>query len=255
MRPALAVAIGAVLLAATLIVAAPASLLDTRIAALSQGRMRLANATGTVWNGSGDLVLLPALSRQPLRWRLDVLPLLHGEIRGTIGGERDGALSTTLAYGRDRIELRTLDLSLPVESVARLASATKNGPALGGNLRLQIDHWVWLGDALDAQLILQWRDASVGGPRADAPIGLGEVQVDLNGRGAEVSGPVRNAGGEVEITGQLTLAAAGAARLDLTVRPRTTDRERADMITAALSMLGAADGNGGYRVRWTGAWR
>jgi general secretion pathway protein N len=254
MRTGIAVGAAAVLLVIALAAMAPAALLDARIAALSDGRMRIANAAGTIWNGSGELVLLPAGTRRPLFWRLDAWPLLRGEIRGTIAGA-EGAPGAALTYGRDRFELRGLDLSLPAESLLRAATAAKTPLGVGGNVFMRVDRLLQVPEALDAQLTVQWRDASVPGPRTDARIALGDVRLDLNGRGVELSGPVQNTGGDVEITGQLAIAAAGASRLDATLRPRSTDRERADMIAAVFSGLGAADGQGGYRVSWTGAWR
>ncbi|HEV3240546.1 MAG TPA: type II secretion system protein N [Casimicrobiaceae bacterium] len=254
MRSTLAVALGAVLLLATLVSFAPASLLDARVAEMSGGRMRLSNASGTIWNGSGELWLLPAGPHEPLRWRLDALPLLRGEVRVAIDHGGEGAPAATLAYGRDHLELRDLDLALPIESLLPVA-----GPAriagVGGTLRVHVDHLARTADTLDAQLTVQWPDASVPGPRPDTRIALGTVSVALNGRGAELGGPVQNSGGDVEITGQLAVAATGAAKLDATLRPRTTTRERADMIAAALSSIGAGDGEGGYRVHWSGAWR
>jgi len=253
MRLVLAVALGAALLAGALLATAPATLLDARIAALSSGRVRVANAAGTIWNGSGELVLLPARTRQPLRWRLDAWPLLRGEVRATIGTDTEGAPSATLTYGRDHFDLRALDLALPVQSLFPLATPAKVG--LGGKVYLQVNHLAWLANALDGQLTLQWKDASVPGPRAETRIALGEVRIDLNGRGAELTGPVRNSGGEVEITGQVALTAAGASSLEVSLRPRATEREHAAAIAAALSTLAADDGQGGYRVRWTGSWR
>lgn len=253
MRPLIAVALGAALLAGALVATAPATLFDARIAALSGGRMRMADAAGTIWRGSGELVLLPSATRQPVRWRLDALPLFRGEVRGTITAQ--GAPGATIAYGGDHFELRDLDLSLPAASIVRAAGATKIGVGVGGNLVVHVEHLLWLPNTLDTQLSAQWREASVPGARAGASIALGEVSVDLNGRGAELSGPVHNAGGDVEISGELAVAAAGSSKLDLTLRQRATDRERAENVAAALSMLGSPDGQGGYRVRWAGAWR
>src|SRR5437667_171840 len=82
---------------------APAALLDARTNTLSDGRLRIANATGTLWQGSGELVLMPAGARQAFSWRLDGWPLLRGEIRATIAVAANGARSTTIAYGRDRL--------------------------------------------------------------------------------------------------------------------------------------------------------
>lgn len=253
MRFLLALAIAAVLLAGALLVTAPATLLDARLAALSDGHLRVANAAGTLWNGSGEVVLLPAGTREPLHWHLDAWPLLRGELRATIAGEGQGVPATAVVYGHNHLELRALALTLPIESVLPLATNAKL--ALGGTLLVQVDHLLWVGDALDAQLTVQWQDASVPAPGADAPIALGDVRIDLGGRGNQLSGPVSNRGGEVEVSGQVAVAAAGAASLEMSLRPRAAERERSDLITGALATLGVADGQGGYRVRWTGAWR
>jgi general secretion pathway protein N len=251
MRPALAVATGAVLLCAALVVTAPAALFDARVAVLSAGHLRLVNTAGTIWNGSGELVLLPAGTRQAWRWHLHAWPLLRGEIRAQIASETETVPNAAVVYGRDRLELRALEFALPVESLLPLATTAKL--ALGGTLLVNVDHLVWVGNALDAQLTVHWRDASLPGPRADARLALGDVRIDLSGRGSELSGPVRNAGGDVEITGQLAVAAAGTASVEVVLRPR--GGERADPVTATLSTLGVPDGQGGYQVHWSGAWR
>lgn len=255
MRPRLAVALGVLLLAAALLAAAPASLLDAPIAAASGGKLRLADAAGTIWRGSGELVLLPSGTREALRWRLDLLPLLRGELRATLSGATDATPAATLAYGHDHFELRGFDLTLPADALVRAAGNTSWVRGVGGNLELHVEHLLWLGNALDARLTAQWLDASVPGPRADIPIDLGEVRVDLDGRGTEITGPVRNRGGDIAIDGELVLAATGATRLDLTLRPRRSEGKQAKLIAAALAMLGRADGEGGYRLSWAGAWR
>ncbi|TMH24176.1 MAG: type II secretion system protein N [Betaproteobacteria bacterium] len=215
LRPALAFAAGAVLLAIALLIIAPAALLDARIDALSDGRLRIASAAGTLWQGSGELVLMPAGTRQPLLWRLDAWPLLRGEIRATITLGANGARSATVAYGRDRLDVRDLDVSLPAQSVL-LAAAPRAPFAVGGALALHVERLVQL---------------------------------------PAINGPLRNSGGDVEIDGQLDVGAAGTARLDATARPRGSDRASADRIAMALAALGAPDGRGGYRVIWTGTWR
>jgi hypothetical protein len=66
-----------------------------------------------------------------------------------------------------------------------------------------------------------------------------------------MKGALSNVGGDIEITGTLILAATGAARIEALLKPRAgLDAERSSAITAALSMLGSADGSGGFRVAW-----
>ena len=83
MRPWLVIGAGAILLAAALIIEAPATLLDRRVADLTDGRIRIAAATGTVWRGAGELTLLPDGVRIPIAWRLEPMPLLRGVLAGS----------------------------------------------------------------------------------------------------------------------------------------------------------------------------
>src|SRR5215468_2038928 len=103
MRTGIAVAVAIVALAAALIFEAPASLLDARLASISQGRVRIANAAGTLWRGSGDLVLSGG-AHQGVAWQIDAWPLLRGELRGSF---RDAASSRPIASldaGGDHLE-------------------------------------------------------------------------------------------------------------------------------------------------------
>jgi hypothetical protein len=84
MRGWLVIGAGAILLAAALAIEAPASLVDRRVADLTDGRIRIAAATGTVWNGSGELALLPDGARIPIAWRLEPIRLLRGGLAGSL---------------------------------------------------------------------------------------------------------------------------------------------------------------------------
>src|SRR5207302_5496402 len=129
MRIASAVAVGAAasLLALALVIEAPATLVDGRVEALSSGRVRVANATGTIWNGSGEISLPAAGVRIPVAWSIDAVPVLWGELRGTIS--QSGGPPAAFDLGRDRYVLRNLALALPAESVLR---ATDSPPSMAG---------------------------------------------------------------------------------------------------------------------------
>jgi general secretion pathway protein N len=251
MKAAIVVAAGALLLAVALAITAPASLLDARLAALSDGRLRIADAEGTLWNGSGELLLLPGGTRRPLVWHIDAWPLLRGEIKGTLAGEPSATRPAEFAYSDKRAELRRFDLSLPMESVLLSAGVPAALAAAGGSVAAHVERLVQSPAAIDAQLTLQWRDASLPGPRPGTRIALGDVRLDVDGRGPEIAGALSNRGGDVEIAGWVAVGAAAAPRVDATVRPRPgIDRDRADSVGAALSLLGSADGQGGYRLAW-----
>jgi hypothetical protein len=251
MRVAIAILAGVALLAIALAISAPASLLDARVAALSDGHLRVADAEGTFWNGTGQLLLVPGGTRRALAWHIDAWPLLRGEVQGTIAGGKDATQHADFAYGHQGVELRHFDLSLPMESVLKSAGVPGALTTAGGSVTAHIERLVQTPDAIDAQLTLQWQDASVPGLRPGERIALGEIRLDLDGRGPEIGGALSNRGGDVEISGRVAVSAALASRIDATVRPREgIDRDRADAVAAALSLIGSADGQGGYRLAW-----
>jgi len=251
MRTGIAVAVAVVALAAALIFEAPASLLDARLAAISQGRVRIANATGTLWRGSGDLVLSGG-TRQAVAWQIDAWPLLRGELRGSFTDAASSQSVASFDAGGDHIELRGVDLALPMEALLRTLGAPSFLATAGGEVTLHVERLSRGPDALDAQATLQWSDASVPGQRADR-IALGDVRAELAGIGHEVPGTIVNSGGEVAIQGTLSVSADGSARVGIEVRPREgIAPQRADAIVATLGLVGNPDGKGGYRLAWAG---
>ena len=71
---AVAVLVALVLLAAALAALAPATLIDARVAARTRDRVRLAEASGTVWSGEGTLADAAGRWRLPVSWRLGGFP-------------------------------------------------------------------------------------------------------------------------------------------------------------------------------------
>ena len=246
-----AIVAGIVLLAIALAASAPAALLDARLAGASEGRLRLANPEGTVWNGSGELVLLPKGTRRPLGWRIDAWPLLRGELRGTIAPQSDAAQPIEFTYAAQQAELRHLDLVLPMDAVLLSAGVPAAFAAAGGSIAAHVERLVRTRAALDAQLSLEWRDASLPGAGPGSRIALGDVRLDADGTGPEVVATLSNRGGDVEISGQVALRAADSPAIVATVRSRPgIDRDRAEAVATALALIGPADGQGGYRLAW-----
>jgi type II secretion system (T2SS) protein N len=251
MRAWLAAAAGALLLTIAIAITAPASLLDSRLAEATDGRMRIAGAMGTVWNGSGDLVLLPRGTRRPLAWHIDAWPLLTGEVRGTVAMDGSAAQHAEFAYGRGRAALRGFDADLPMDTLLQSAGVPAALGSAGGNLGAHVERFAQTPGALDADLSLRWQDASVPAPTPGVRLALGDIKLELRGSGPEIGGPLSNRGGDVEIAGRVTLDATLASRLDATIRPRPgIDRDHADALATALALIGAPDGQGGYRIAW-----
>jgi hypothetical protein len=249
MRILIAIVVTVLLLAAALVALAPAALIDMEARNLSGGSVRLAQTSGTIWNGAGDIVLTPGDVRVPLTWQLDPLPMLRGELTGTVtaGAGTPG----TFAVGRDHFSLSHVSLALPAPALMRAGNAPAVLAAVGGTIDAQVNTLARNGDQLDGGFSARWRDASLPGPRPDVRIALGDLRVDVAGSGTELPGTIANVGGDVELSGTVALSVA-TARINAVVRPRVAiDSERGQAIDAALRVMGQPDGSGGFRLAWT----
>ncbi|TMH28252.1 MAG: type II secretion system protein N [Betaproteobacteria bacterium] len=252
MRIGIALAAGVLFLALGLAVNAPATLIDVRLNAISGGRVRLADASGTLWGGSGEVWLAPGFVARRVDWHLAAWPLLWGEARGTLiaaGGEP----RANFALGNKGFALRDVALSMPADALVGVFGALAPLASASGVLSLSADTLIWREDVVEGRVALRWNGASLAGPTPDSRISLGEVRLDGIGQANALSGKVGNAGGDVDISGSMSLSAQGA-RVELVVRPRSElAPERARAIAAALALLGQPEAANGYRLAWSGS--
>jgi hypothetical protein len=242
---------GAALLAAGLLVQAPAALVDARLAAATGNRVRLTEATGTVWAGNGTLRIGDAAVGPRVAWRIEALPLLSGTLAMTVGAEGGEVMATTLRVSGSRAELRGLDfVAVPAGALAR--SFAPGFPAIGGRLRIDVPELVVDATTITGQMRLAWNDATLPASAAAPPVLLGTITLPLAARDGALAGQVGNAGGEVAVAGAVEWHARGAARVDVTLAARAdVGRERQEAVAATLARIGVADGQGGYRIAFT----
>lgn len=251
MRPLLVVAAAACLLAAAVAVEAPATLVDRQLDALTHGRLRVAEAMGTIWNGSGTLIVLPYAARVPVLWHIDALPLLRSRLSGTLGRDPTESQQAVFDLGSDDFAVRGFAMALPAEALLRATDAPAVISAAGGTVDLRADAFAMRRGGFEGGFIARWQGASLPGPRPEVRVALGDVRLEGVGNGSEIKGALSNVGGDIEITGSLIIAVTGAARGETRLKPRAgVDAERSKAITAALSMIGSADDSGGFRVVW-----
>ncbi|BBJ00433.1 hypothetical protein FGKAn22_21250 [Ferrigenium kumadai] len=168
----------------TLLITAPASLLDKVLQHASQDRLLLANASGTVWSGSatpalrtqdGRLVALPLL-----RWKIAVPSLFTGKIQTMLQWEGQPPASATEAViSFNQVELHHAMLQLPARMLEETSTMLK--PAqFRGQLQIQGDHLVFSSRGVEGSAIVDWRQAS-SALSSIAP--LGDYRLALNGSG------------------------------------------------------------------------
>jgi hypothetical protein len=153
--------------------------------------------------------------------------------------------------GSDDFALRSFAIAFPAEALLRATDAPAVITAAGGSVDLRADAFALRRGVFEGGFVARWQGASLPGPRPGVRVALGDVRLDGVANGGEIKGALSNAGGDIEITGTLTLAATGAARVDTRVKPRAgIDAERSSAISGALSMVAAADDSGGFRMTW-----
>ncbi len=250
MRAWLAIGAGAVLLAAAIAIEAPATLVDGRVAALTDGRIRVASATGSLWRGSGELTILPDVIRMPIAWRLDPTALIRGGLAGSLT-VADANHPARFSVAHDEFSVDDFTIALPAAAVLRAAGAPATLTVADGTLTLDLAQLARRDDRVQARGALRWQDAAFAAPPTGLRIALGEVRVAANGSGSEIPATLSSSGGEVEISGKLAFSSDGAVRLDARIKPREgLAAERKQALDSLLSSVGRADGAGGYRVVW-----
>ena len=240
-----ALALGIGLFAVGLIVLAPATLLDARLARESHGRVRLADAQGTLWSGEGRLEVRDAQGRSAyasaLAWHLSPLSLLRARLVYDVGLGQPAA-SFRLTASPSRVELVGLDIRLPAGALG-LAIPKLAVLELSGDLRLQVGNLVAGSGYLRGDATLRWLDASSGLTRV-SPLGEYELKVDGNG-----------ASGQIQLRtlhGPLTLDGGGAWRPGTAPAVTATAHippQYRDQLSPLLRLIAVERGPGEFDLR------
>ena len=171
----------------TLLVMAPASLLDWGLQNATEGRLHLANASGTVWNGTaipairtqdGSLVTLPFL-----HWEIATPSILTGKIHARLQwNEQSSSSATEAIISFNQVELHHTLLQLPARVLAE-ASPMLKPLQFRGQLQIQGDHLVFSNRGMEGAAIVDWQQAS-SALSSIAP--LGDYRLALNGAGNNI---------------------------------------------------------------------
>jgi general secretion pathway protein N len=242
-RTALVVAL-VVLLLVAVAVFAPASLLDARLDAATQGRLRLADASGTVWRGRGVATNAQRTWSLPLGWKVDPLRLVRGDVGITLQPADTGDLPRGMISWHDAtLSLDGVAFTLPATVLGSSAGAG-NVLAFGGFLAFDAPHLTWSANGGDGSATLRWSGARVSGLAGS--IALGAVNASLAPRNGRIEGRVENRGGDVRIDGDFAWSLAGSeVNATLTALPSTPPA-----VARALGALGTPDASGAVHVQW-----
>lgn len=237
------------MLLAAAAVFAPAALLGARLDTATQGQLRLADATGTVWNGRGLVTDAQHTWSLPIGWKVDPLSIIHGDRVITLLAAEGGDLPRGNVAWRDgTLTLTGVSFTLPAVAMAGTL-ATGNAMAVGGYVAFDAPHVTWSGNGGDGNATTQWSGARLAG--SAGTLALGTVAVNVAPRNGRIQGRVENRGGDVRIDGEFAWGNSGV-EVNATLAPLPSTPPA---VIRALGALGTPDVNGIVRVQWRGGAR
>jgi general secretion pathway protein N len=193
-----------------LVATAPATIADALLARASLGRVRLAQAEGSLWNGSGRLVLVgaPGSGGQAdpsqglvvpvtLRWQVRALPLLLGLVDANIALEGAGEAVRISGQPSD-LRIAAGGLRFPELQLAGLGSPW-NTIRPSAALALRWQSLAIREGILDGTLDLQMRDVA---SAVSSVRPLGSYRVEVRGDGRNVGLVLTTQEGALRLQGQ-----------------------------------------------------
>lgn len=187
--------------ALALIATAPATLIDARLEQASAGGLRLAEASGTLWSGAGQIEILDANRRsgiaKSIAWRIRPAYLLLGKLLYEV--TLDQAIrSFPVTISPSRIEVADADINLPA---AALGLGVPKLAALGltGDMLLHVARLALGRGSIQGNATLQWHGAGSAFTRISP---LGDYELRLEGSGAGAKASLRTLQGPLQLDGQ-----------------------------------------------------
>jgi len=252
MRKALFVLAAVAGLLATALFVAPAQWIASALNDATDGRIELAEASGTAWNGSAVLVLAPssdptasrATLPERLSWRLSPWSLTIGQFDLTI--THPSALAQPLAvraplFGGGRTTLSATTLRLPASLLVGVG-APWNTIRPGGILLVNWDRLQIGSDRIQGNFSAEWQYAS----SALTPVSpMGHYRLQTNGVWPGTQLNLLTISGPLELKGSGTIAAGGRVRFTGRAQAMAgTDPGVKAQLTGLISLLGRRDGEG-----------
>ena len=239
------IAIGLIIYTVAVIATAPATLIDSRLQHASHGRLRLVEARGTLWSGSGQIEVRDSAGRigiaKNLAWRFLPESLLRGRLVCEVGLDQS-AKRFPVTISLSRIEVANADVSLPATvlgmGVPKLAPLGLTGDVLLHVASLTIERKAMQGNAT-----LLWRDAG----SVLTPISpLGDYELRLDGEGATVHAYLRTIQGPLRLEGKGSWA---NGKNPIFLATAQVGAEHQQQLAPLLRLIAVERGEGNFELR------
>jgi general secretion pathway protein N len=237
-------ALGLGAFAAALIAFAPATLVDARLERASGGRLRLAEAQGSLWSGAGWIEIRDAHGRagvaKRLAWRVLPGALLRARLVAEVALDQ-AARPFPVTLSLSRIEIADAGISVPA-AVLGLGMPRIAPLRLTGDVLVDIPHLSIERGRMDGAATLKWRAAG----SALTPISpLGDYEVRFKAVGPAVHAALRTLEGPLQLEGKGTWSNGAPPSYLITARVPAQHREE---LAPLLGLIAVERGAGSFEL-------
>lgn len=203
----------------TLLVTAPATLLASMVEAGSNGQLVLANASGTVWQGSAKPAIRQRtgnlLALEQLHWDISWLPLFTGKIITRLRWDNvEQVLPMVATISLSQIELRNAVLPLQAAILAELTPMLQP-VQLSGKMQIKSDLFTFSKSGINGNAIADWTNA---GSVLSSVNPLGSYRINLAGAGERLDVTLITTSGVLLLDGKGSFTRGQGLKFQATAR-------------------------------------
>lgn len=202
-----------------LIVTAPATLLAKVVESVSNGQLVLANASGTIWQGSATPAIRQRagslLALEKLHWEILLLPVLTGKLSSQFRWEnnvQEKPMLVTLSM--DQLELNNAVLPLTAGLLGEI-SPLLQPVQLSGQVYIQSEKFILTMQGVNGSAVAEWSNAgSVLSPVKP----LGNYRMNLTGAGERLDIELSTISGVLLLEGKGSFTAKQGLHFQVSAR-------------------------------------
>jgi len=228
-------AIGLGVYAAVLAVQAPATLVDGGLKQATNGRLRLAQAQGTIWAGAGLIEIRDAGGRNAIAKEIawHILPESLWRARLVCEVELDRpAQRFPVTVSISKFDIADAEINLPAAAL-EFAEPRLKPLRLSGDLQLHASNLSIGRDGMVGNVTLQWRAA---GSDFSPVSPIGSYELRLDGRGNSVQATLSTLQGPLQLDGSGSWTSGRSTELKATVRVPPPYREQLTPLLRIISV-------------------
>ena len=230
---------------AVLVAMAPGTLVDAGLQRASNGRLRLAQAQGTIWAGAGLIEIRDVSGRnaiaRDISWRVLPESLLRGRLVCEVALDR-AARRFPITLSFSQVELANAEFNFPA-AVLALAEPRLRPLRLSGDVLLRATSLSIGRDGMRGNVTLQWRAAG----SAFSPVSpLGSYELRLDGQGSVVRAVLSTLQRPLQLDGSGTWANGRNPEFQATARVPPQFQEQ---FTPLLRMISVQRDEGTFELQ------